>query len=198
MVAIIGLGNPGRRYAETRHNVGYFVADVLAAKLKCRFTPGKGEYVTGVCSLRDNEVLIVKPVTYMNDSGIAVAEIVQAHGVALDQLLVVVDDFQIPLGSLRMRASGSDGGHNGLASIIYHLQSDAFPRLRCGIGSEAMPQDKTLMADFVLSEFEGSEKPVVEEMVHRAVDACTSFVADGIEKTMSVFNRKGEEAGDER
>jgi len=110
----------------------------------------------------------------------------------------VVDDFQIPLGSLRMRASGSDGGHNGLASIIYHLQSDAFPRLRCGIGSEAMPQDKTLMADFVLSEFEGSEKPVVEEMVHRAVDACTSFVADGIEKTMSVFNRKGEEAGDER
>ncbi len=196
MVAIIGLGNPGRRYAGTRHNVGFFVADALTGRLKLGFEPGKGEYVAGTCSLRGTEILIAKPVTFMNESGIAVAEIIDEFKVPLDQLLVVVDDFQIPLGTLRMRASGSDGGHNGLASIIYHLQSDSFPRLRCGIGSEAMPQDKTMMADFVLSEFEQPEKPAIEEMVSRAADACISFVTDGIEKTMGMYNRKGEEPGD--
>ncbi len=196
MFTIIGLGNPGRRYAGTRHNIGFIVADVLAGKLRCRLQPGKGEYEAGTCSLRDNEILIVKPATFMNESGIAVADIVGEYRTPFDQLLVVVDDFQLPLGSLRMRPSGSDGGHNGLASIIYHLQSDAFPRLRCGIGSDRMPEDKSLMPDFVLSEFAAPEKQVVEEMVVRAAEACVSFVTDGIEKTMSLFNRKMEEERD--
>ncbi len=193
MVGISGLGNPGRRYTNTRHNVGSLVADLVAAKLKCVFRPGKGEFVAGISSLRETDILIAKPVTSMNESGIAVAGIVDQYEVPFDQMLVVVDDFQIPLGSLRMKPSGTDGGHNGLSSIIYQLQSDSFPRLRCGIGSEEMPQDKSFIADFVLSEFTSRERPIVEEMVHRAADACLSFVTDGIDKTMSVFNRKGEE-----
>ena len=172
------------------------MADVLASKLKCNFRPGKGEYVAGVGSLTGSDILIVKPVTYMNESGIAVAGIVEEFKVSYDRMLVVVDDFQIPLGSLRMRPSGSDGGHNGLISIIYQLQSDSFPRLRCGIGSPEMPQDRSLMADFVLSEFTSAERPAIEEMVVRAADACLSFVRDGIDKTMSAFNRKGEETSD--
>ncbi len=196
MVTIIGLGNPGRTYSSTRHNIGFMVADVLAEKLACEFRPGKGEFVAGSCSFRDSEVLIAKPVTSMNASGLAVAEIAEQYGVPFDHMLVIVDDFQIPLGSLRMRPSGSDGGHNGLASIIYQIQSDAFPRLRCGIGSPEMPQDKSFMADFVLSEFSRSERPAVEAMVQRACDACLSYTTDGIEKTMSLFNRKGEENAD--
>jgi PTH1 family peptidyl-tRNA hydrolase len=193
MVVIVGLGNPGRSYSNTRHNVGFLVVDALSEKLKCGFRPGKGEFVSATSSYRDNEIALAKPVTSMNESGIAVAEIVEHYKVELGQLLIVLDDFQIPMGALRMRHSGSDGGHNGMYSIIYHLQSDLFPRLRCGIGTEDMPQDKSLMADFVLSKFPAKEKPAVEEMVGRASDACLSFVTDGIEKTMTLFNRKGEE-----
>lgn len=190
MVVVIGLGNPGRDYVHTRHNVGYKVADILAESLRCAFHPGKGEYVAGVGSLRDIEIAVAKPVTSMNESGIAVAEIVERFGVALDQILVAFDDFQLPLGALRMRQSGSDGGHNGMYSIIYQLQSDAFPRLRCGIATEQMPQDKSLMADFVLSEFGKNEIPAVEDMVVRAADACLSFAVDGISKAMNLYNRK--------
>lgn len=192
MVVIIGLGNPGRRYAQTRHNIGYRVADTLAERLKCAFRPGKGEFVAATSSFKDEEVVLAKPVTSMNESGIAIADIVQLYEIPFDRILVVVDDFQIPLGSLRMRPSGSDGGHNGMYSIIYHLQSDAFPRLRCGIGSEEVPQDKSLMADFVLAEFTAREELVVNEMIVRAAEACLSFAGDGIEKTMSLFNRRGE------
>jgi len=193
MVVIIGLGNPGRSYAETRHNVGFFIVDALSEKLKCRFRPGKGEYVAANCSFKENEIMLAKPVTSMNESGIAVADIVAQFEVQLERLLIVLDDFQIPLGVLRMRPSGSDGGHNGLYSVIYHLQSDTVPRLRCGIASKEMPQDKSLMADFVLSHFTANEKVALNEMVSRAADACLSFAADGIEKTMSLYNGKGEE-----
>jgi PTH1 family peptidyl-tRNA hydrolase len=195
MVVIVGLGNPGRTYAHTRHNVGFLVVDALTEKLKCGFRPGKGEFVAATSSFRDNDILLAKPATSMNESGIAIAEMVERYEIALEQLLIVVDDFQIPLGSLRMRPSGSDGGHNGMYSVIYHLQSDSFPRLRCGIGSEEMPHDKSLMADFVLSQFPTKEMPIVDEMVGRAAEACLSFLTDGIEKTMSLFNRKGEERG---
>ena len=192
MVVIVGLGNPGRAYARTRHNVGFLVVDALAEKLRCTFRPGKGEFVAATSSLREEEIVLVKPVTSMNESGIAVAEAVEQFRPPVDRLLIVVDDFQLPLGALRMRSSGSDGGHNGMYSVIYHLRSDTFPRLRCGIGSAEMPQDKSLMADFVLSSFSTNERPVVEDMIGRAADACLSFAADGIEKTMSLFNRRTE------
>ena len=192
MVVIVGLGNPGKKYAKTRHNVGYRVVDELAEKLKCDYHPGKGEFVAATSSFKDKEILLAKPATFMNESGLALLDIVEKLEVRLNEMLVVLDDLQIPLGALRMRPSGSDGGHNGMYSIIYHLQSDAFPRLRCGIGSEEMPADKSMMADFVLSTFAANEEPVVEDMVARAAEACLSFAGDGITKTMSLFNRKGE------
>ena len=192
MVVIVGLGNPGRHYALTRHNIGFRILDRLAAKLKCDFRPGKGEFLVATGSFKDDAIVFTKPATSMNESGIAVADIVNRFEVTLDRMLVVMDDFQIPLGSIRLKPSGSDGGHNGLYSIIYHLQSDAFPRLRCGIGSPEMPADKSLMADFVLSKFTSSEEEKITEMVERAAEACLNFVSDGIDKTMSLFNRKGE------
>jgi peptidyl-tRNA hydrolase, PTH1 family len=192
MVVIIGLGNPGKQYAHTRHNVGFRVVDALADRLKCAFRPGKGEFVAATGSLNDDTIVLAKPVTSMNESGIAVKDIVDRFEVALESILVVVDDFQIPLGSLRLRPSGSDGGHNGLYSIIYHLQSETFPRLRCGIGSARMPAEKSFMADFVLTKFTADEETIFAEMVDRAADACLSFAGDGIDKTMSLFNRKGE------
>ncbi len=172
MHLIVGLGNPGRRYEYTRHNVGFLVVDQLAASLKATFRPAQGDYWFASCSLNGLDVVLMKPTTYMNNSGIAVQQFLESHALPLEQVLIVCDDFQLPLGSLRIRESGSDGGHNGLASMIYHVQSENIPRMRCGIGSEHLPTDKSLMADFVLSEFEKDEHEVVSTMLQQAGDAC--------------------------
>lgn len=190
MVAIIGLGNPGSMHDGTRHNVGFGVAEKLAQELKIVFKPGKGEYLYAKSSFKSQEILIAKPLTYMNESGVAVADIQERFDFPLEQLLVVCDDFQLPLGQLRLRASGSDGGHNGLYSIIYQLQSEEFPRLRCGIGSTSTPKDKSLKADFVLDQFASDEVAAVREMIERAKDACLSFVTNGLTQTMNIFNKK--------
>lgn len=190
MVAIIGLGNPGSMYDGTRHNVGFDVAEKLARELTIAFKPGKGEYLYAKCSFKNQEIVIAKPLTYMNESGVAVADIQERFDVPLEQLLVVCDDFQLPLGQLRLRAGGSDGGHNGLYSIIYQLQSDGFPRLRCGIGSVSLPKDKSLKADFVLDQFAPDEAKAVREMIERSKDACLSFVTNGLAQTMNIFNKK--------
>jgi PTH1 family peptidyl-tRNA hydrolase len=185
---IIGLGNPGKRYEGTRHNVGFEVVDRLADHLKIAFRAGRGEFMWAEGEYRDQPMTLVKPMTYMNESGIAAAEIREQFDVALNDFLVVCDDFQLPLGRVRLRLSGSDGGHNGLYSIIYHLQSEDFARLRCGIGSEHTPVDKTSMAEYVLDSFAEDERPAAAEMVDRAKEACLSVVIDGIEKTMNRIN----------
>jgi PTH1 family peptidyl-tRNA hydrolase len=185
---IIGLGNPGKRYEGTRHNVGFEVVDRLADHLKIAFRAGRGEFMWAEGEYRDQPRTLVKPMTYMNESGIAAAEIREQFDVALNDFLVVCDDFQLPLGRVRLRLSGSDGGHNGLYSIIYHLQSEDFARLRCGIGSEHTPVDKTSMAEYVLDSFAEDERPAAAEMVDRAKEACLSVVIDGIEKTMNRIN----------
>jgi PTH1 family peptidyl-tRNA hydrolase len=188
MHLIIGLGNPGREYELTRHNLGFLVADELAASARSAFRPGKGEYWLAQCSLNESAFIVLKPVTYMNNSGIAVEEFLQQEEISLEHILVVCDDFQLPLGTLRLRPGGSDGGHNGLASIIYHLQTDQFPRLRCGIGSEAMPAEKPMIVNFVLDSFTKAELPVVKRMVNRAREATLAFVEDGIGGAMNRFN----------
>lgn len=189
MFFIVGLGNPGNDYIHTRHNLGFDVVDKVADEWKLRWKEGKGEYVFAVGSLKDVEFGLAKPLTYMNNSGDAVADIVGRFEVPLAQLLVVCDDFQLPLGVLRLRPGGSDGGHNGLYSIIYQLQSDQFPRLRCGIGSLTMPTDKNLMADFVLEQFSKEELPRAKQMVERAREASLSFIEQGIDRTMNMFNQ---------
>ena len=190
MFFVIGLGNPEKRYIGTRHNIGFDVVDCLAQELRMQFKPGRGEFLIAQGSFRDQQVSLVKPLTFMNESGVAVMEIRDQFEATNDELLVVCDDFQLPIGKLRLRLRGSDGGHNGLYSIIYHLQSDEFPRLRCGIASPTMPTDKNLLADFVLAPFTADELPVVHEMTTQAKDACLLALTDGVTKAMNVFNKK--------
>ena len=190
MVCIIGLGNPERRYEGTRHNLGFDVLDCLADRLRTPFKEGNGEYLLASCEVGEAPVKLVKPMTYMNDSGVAVADVAQRFEVPLDQLIVVCDDFQLPLGQLRVRLKGSDGGHNGLYSVIYHLQSDLFPRIRCGIASPSMPKEKDRMADFVLEGFEPAEMPIVREMIGKAADASLLAIQRGLTAAMNEFNKK--------
>jgi peptidyl-tRNA hydrolase, PTH1 family len=190
MYCIVGLGNFGNEYILTRHNIGFLVVDGLAAAGHVAFKPGKGEYWQAKCSLNDTEVTLLKPVTLMNNSGIAVLDFLEQQEIPLEHMLVVCDDFQLPMGTIRLRQNGTDGGHNGLASVIYHLQTDQFARLRCGIGSGVMPEEKTRMKDFVLEQFSKSELPIVRLMVERAQDACLSYIKDGIDRTMNRFNNK--------
>lgn len=184
----IGLGNPGVEYAGSRHNVGFEVVDRMAGIIGAGFEPGRGEYRIARGSFTNRDIGLVKPLTYMNNSGEAVFDIRERYDVPLDQLLIICDDFQLPLGRLRLRPGGSDGGHNGLSSVIYHLKSNAFPRLRCGIGSPTMPDDKTVMADFVLSPFSREERAAVDEMIVRAAEAALAAAAEGLEKAMNRFN----------
>jgi PTH1 family peptidyl-tRNA hydrolase len=193
MYLIVGLGNPGTEYTGTRHNVGFMVADQLAASLDARFRPGKGEFWVAQCSLKNVEVTVLKPVTYMNHSGIAVQEFLEQQQLALEHLLVVCDDFQLPIGTVRLRNNGSDSGHHGLSSVIYHLQTDQFARLRCGIASGSMPSEKSKMKEFVLERFPESELKIVELMIERARDACASFIIDGIEQAMNKYNARPSE-----
>jgi PTH1 family peptidyl-tRNA hydrolase len=190
MVCLIGLGNPGSRYQGTRHNLGFEVVDRLAERFRVSFKAGKGEYVIAQSQVGDSSLALVKPMTYMNESGLAAAEICEQFVVPLEQLLVICDDFQLPLGQLRLRLRGSDGGHNGLYSIIYHLQSDLIPRLRCGIASPSMPKEKDRLADFVLDSFDTAELPLVREMIEKAADAATLAIERGPAAAMNEFNAK--------
>jgi len=186
-VLVAGLGNPGRLYRETRHNVGFMVLDRLAERLGTAFGPGKGDYLLGEGTVGERKVVLLRPLTYMNNSGRAVADLLEARPLPYEDLLVVVDDAALPLGTLRLRAGGSDGGHNGLASVIEHLRTDQFPRLRCGIGREEMPTGIPLDR-FVLSPFELSERRALGAMISAASDAVTEFVNSGISSAMNKFN----------
>lgn len=185
----VGLGNPGNQYILTRHNIGFRIIDAFATHYSCSVTPGKGSYWSGTCSLKNSTVHLLKPMTYMNNSGVAVKEYLERINVPLSHVLVVYDDVHLPLGTLRLRPRGSDGGHNGVASIIYQLQSDSFPRLRFGIA----PLNKTILSaqlyEFVLTPFEKEEEPIVTSLIEKSVEALTSFVEHGCTVTMNRYNR---------
>lgn len=191
MKAIVGLGNPGRDYARTRHNLGFLVVDALVERarisldqVECNALVGRGE-VAGVA------VLLAKPRTFMNRSGDAVACLVSTYALEPADVLVVVDDLALPLGTIRLRRRGRAGGHNGLKSIIAALGTTDFPRLRLGIKPECPIEDTVA---FVLSEFEEHERPVVEAMIARAVEAITVFLREGVDAAMSRFNSRAAEA----
>ena len=188
MIAFVGLGNPGSQFEGTRHNIGFEVVDSLARAFITRFRAGKGEYYHASGEWSGQPLVLARPTTYMNNSGEAVAQVLEHYRLTPDQLLVICDDFQLPLGVLRLRQAGSDGGHNGLYSIIYHLGTLDFPRLRCGIGSPRMPREKSEMARFVLDVFGADEREAVNLMVSRAHEACLSVISQGLAKTMSMYN----------
>jgi peptidyl-tRNA hydrolase, PTH1 family len=191
-----GLGNIGREYEGTRHNIGFEIVDKVERSLErsTGWRAGKGDYYVakgfrGSTNDRSSaeEILLVKPTTYMNLSGRAVRDALQFYKVPMEQLVIVVDDIAIPLGTLRLRLGGSDGGHNGLSSIIYELGTEDFARLRCGIGSNFHRGEQVR---FVLSKFKPDEMKSVQDMIERSVQACFEITRGGIQKTMNVVNPK--------
>ncbi len=190
MKLITGLGNPGNKYASTRHNAGFIALDNLALKLGIVFRPGRGDFYIASGKYKGEEFFLLKPTTYMNNSGIAVVQFFENYFTleADKDLLVVHDDFNIPLGTLRLRQKGSDGGHNGIASIMYHLNSDEFPRMRIGIGSNDILK-KDEFVDFVLSDFLPNEIGMLEKLVPVFNDCILSFLSEDLKITMNKFNR---------
>ncbi len=186
MWAVVGLGNPGRRYDGTRHNLGFMVADALARRVGARFVPDE----RAECALTefgDAPVVLVKPRTYVNRSGVAVADVLQRHQLTSAQLLVVVDDIHLPFGRLRLRPSGSAGGHNGLRSIEATLQTSDYARLRVGVGGPGQDEE---WADHVLSAFDPAEQEALPEVVGRAADAVETIVAQGLEVARPLINAR--------
>ena len=183
--AIVGLGNPGRQYEGTRHNVGFAVLDGLAAQDQIHFKRS-WRLRARSCTMRvsDLEILLIKPQVFMNRSGQTAAAL-QRRGVAPEEMLVVVDDVDLPPGRIRIRSRGGAGGHNGLKSVIGELGSDAFPRVRIGVGSR--PPDRVL-TDHVLGPFSPEERVAVEAAMARAMEAIRCAVADGIEAAMNRYN----------
>ncbi len=182
---IVGLGNPGAEYAATRHNVGFMVADRVAERARIDVRKGKDEALSGWGRWRGHEAGVAKPQTWMNRSGLSVEAMVRRWKLDLADILVVVDDIHLPLGTIRIRPSGGTGGHNGLEDISDWLDSNEYPRLRVGIGGEFDPGGQS---DYVLSPFEPSEEEVVRATVDRAADACLAFLVDGVNVAMNRYN----------
>ena len=181
---IVGLGNPGAQYKGTRHNIGFAVIDEIARRAAIGFESAPAEAVIAKWRRPEGGALLAKPLTFMNLSGQAVGEIARYFKVDLPDVLIVVDEVQLPLGKLRARARGSAGGHNGLKSVIAHLGDD-FSRLRIGVGRGGQQRD---LADHVLSRFEKDEAAEVERMTTRAADAAEMFITSGIEAVMNAYN----------
>ena len=187
MKAVVGLGNPGARYRKTRHNVGYMLLDELSSRHSIKFKAGKGEYMIGISDKFD--AAFIKPLTFMNNSGIAVKDIVKRYDVDMEDLMVVYDDLDLELGRFKIKKNGSGGTHNGMKSIIYHLNSDGFPRLKIGIDIEGR-RDNGSGVDFVLSNFGRSEKEQIVEILPQAADSVECFLAEGLEKAMNTYNQR--------
>ncbi len=182
---LVGLGNPGKKYAKTRHNVGFMVVDEFLRKL--RVQDYSEECLSHLYRLKieGREVLVAKPQTYMNNSGLAVVNLLEEYHISPEEILVIYDDLDLPLGRLRLRAEGSSGGHHGMESIIREIKTEKFPRLRVGIGR---PRDKDKVVDYVLSPFNEEEGPVLAKVLKRASECLLRCIEYGIEESMNFCN----------
>jgi len=185
MKIIVGLGNPGFTYRRTRHNLGFMVVAALARRRGIRFRRGRFQCTQAEGPIGKQKVLLVRPQTFMNRSGVCVAAVARRFDCPLEDLLVICDDVNLDLGTLRLRRSGSGGGHKGLQSVIDQLHSREFPRLRLGIGP---PPDGIDMMDYVLAPFRRSERPTVKDFLARAAQAAETWVYYGIDEAMNRFN----------
>lgn len=183
---IVGLGNPGDKYDGTRHNAGFLAVDALADKGQFRISRVKFKALTAQAEVGGQGALVMKPTTYMNLSGEAVGEAARFYHISPAQVLVISDDVDLPLGKLRLRTGGSAGGHNGLKSIIQHLGTDQFPRVRVGVGEKPHPDYD--MADWVLGKFQGEDKKAIDGAVKRAADAVECLLKEGPDRAMNRFN----------
>lgn len=185
MYYIVGLGNPGLQYENTRHNVGFLTIDYLAKKYNINVKKIKFKSLYGQGEISGHKVMLIKPQTYMNNSGEALRELYSYYKFDHDKLIVIYDDIDIEFGSIRIKKKGSAGTHNGMKSIIYNLQYDDFPRIKLAVGKKP---DFMNLANFVLSGFRGDDVNVIEDEIEMAADAVESILADGIEKAMGTYN----------
>lgn len=190
MKLIAGLGNPGSKYENTRHNIGFRALDFLTGHIKTRLIPGKGQWLEGYIKLNGEDVHMIKPLDYMNNSGFVIGEYLERKNLTIrnQDLLVIIDDFQLPLGTIRFRKNGSDGGHNGLSNIIYHLNSDDIPRMRIGIGRDT-PVKSEEYVDFVLENFTEKESGDILKLKPVIVESIINFINNGITDTMNKYNK---------
>ena len=186
MYVICGLGNPGKKYENTRHNMGFITIDQLAEKHDIKVDRVKFKALVGEGRIAGQKVLLVKPQTYMNLSGESVQEVMHFYKLDPEELIVIYDDLDLEVGALRLRKFGSAGTHNGMRSVVQHLNSDRFPRIRLGIGANG----KRDIIDHVIGGFTKDEVPVLEEAVTKAVSAIECMLGEGIDRAMSQYNTK--------
>lgn len=185
MRVIVGLGNPGKRYENTRHNIGYRVVSKLAEKHSLEFIKASSNYLLSKGKLEE-EFYLLLPLTYMNLSGRAIKEFKNSNEFQLDNLLVICDDINLPLGKLRLRSKGSHGGHNGLLSVINELDSTNFPRLRIGIGKNFKQSEQV---DYVLSDFSSDELDMVDKAIDTSVEICDKFILGGFKSAVEYYSQ---------
>jgi peptidyl-tRNA hydrolase, PTH1 family len=185
LMVIVGLGNPGNKYENTRHNVGFCTIDILSEKYGIKVDRLKHRALVGDGNIKGIRVILVKPQTFMNLSGESVRDIIEWYKLAMDNLIVIYDDVDLPAGTIRIRPSGSSGTHNGMRSVIFQLQSDEFPRIRIGIGKAPEGWD---LADYVLSRFSGDDAKVIRQSIERAADAAAAIITDGVTVAMNAYN----------
>lgn len=182
---IVGLGNPGRQYSHNRHNVGFMLLDRLAGKLGVRFSRVQNRALVTRADHQDRRLVLIKPQTYMNLSGQAVSALQRFYKIPLENLMVTYDEVDLPFGTLRLRPKGGSAGHRGMRSIIQHLSSEEFPRLRLGIGR---PPGRMQAADYVLQDFSADEMAELPFMLETGVDALLLYVTEGIAMAMNRYN----------
>ena len=188
MNILVGLGNPGRKYSETKHNFGFWVLNRFTEKRSLTFQAGKGDYLLA----KKENLICIKPTPFMNNSGISVLEVKQFFKVEPNQFLVMYDDIDIPLGTIRFRDGGGTGGHKGIESIIYQLQSENFNRLRMGIATH---DDMRPAERYVLSPFRSGQKEIVNKMIEKACEGIEYYLSHDIKETMNQFNEKTKKKG---
>lgn len=187
MRLIVGIGNPGLKYINTRHNIGFHILDEFCQIHKLKFQPSKSDFWSVESSLSAFHFFLIKPATYVNNSGVVVKEVMDELDISPSDILVIYDDTNIDLGELRIRKSGSDGGHNGLKSIIYHLENDRFIRLRVGVGS---PENDEELSDYVLSPFPEEELMVIDKNKTLIVNLIEKFISGGIGAMLNFYSRE--------
>ncbi len=184
---VVGLGNPGREYENTRHNAGFMAVDHLAARAGIPVQRIRFKSLCGTGQIAGRQVLLLKPTTYMNLSGQAVQEAMAFYKIPPERTLILFDDISLDVGRIRIRRKGSDGGHNGMKNIIAHLGTQDFPRIRVGVGEKPAGMD---LADYVLGRFSKGERELLEEAFKEGAQAAVAILCDGIESAMNQFNGK--------
>ena len=186
MKCIVGLGNPGKQYEQTRHNIGFEVIDTLANQFSIPLNQSKFKGLYGIGFFNGEKVLLLKPLTYMNLSGESIRAVMDYYQIELEDLVVIYDDLDLPVGKIRLRQKGSPGGHNGIKSTLAHLGTQEFNRIRIGIDR---PQAGMSVPDYVLGRFRPDEKPLTEEAVKRSADACASWLGKPFLQVMNEYNQ---------